>query len=58
MQEGCGGITFSNEQDIVEQIVALRRRLQQRDEGCVFLGVDQVSQVFDDLEGCRRVQAR
>ena len=49
--------TFSDEHDIIKQVVAFRRWLQQRDEHCVLLSVGQVSQILDDLEGGGRIQA-
>ena len=51
-------LTLSNEQDIIEELVAFRCWLEQGDEHRILLGVGQISQVFDDLVGRGGVQTR
>ena len=48
--------TFCDEKHVVKEVVALGCGLQQRDEDRVLLGVSEVPQVLDDLEGCGAVQ--
>ena len=52
------GRTVGQEQDVVEEVVGLGRRLQQRDEGGVVLVVRRVRQELDDLVRRAAVQPR
>ena len=50
--------TVRQQQDVIEEVVRLRRRLQQRDERRVVLIVRRVSQKLDDLVRRAAVEAR